>query len=227
MARFYKDWFKIGEGLGNFLSFGDYPLDNNANSTNLFVPRGAILGRNLAAVEPVDLANPDEIQEFVANSWYDYSAGKSTGLHPYDGETAPNYTGPQAAYQNLDVSQPYSWDKTPRWKGKPMEVGALARVLIMYARNTAGARNYVNRALADLKLPLSAMYSTMGRIVAQSIDTQVIADQLQGWFNDLKTNIKVDLKTHNAEFFDPATWPDGVLTASATPRRRAARWATG
>ena len=227
MARFYKDWFKVGEGLGNFLSFGDYPLDNNANSTNLFVPRGAILGRNLAVVEPVDLNNPDEIQEFVANSWYDYSAGKSTGLHPYDGETAPNYTGPQAAYQNLDVSQPYSWDKTPRWKGKPMEVGALARVLIMYARNTAGARDYVNRALADLKLPLPAMYSTMGRIVAQSIDTQVIADQLQGWFNDLKTNIRSDLTTHNAQFFDPATWPDGVLTGvgyTEAPRGALGHW---
>jgi hydrogenase large subunit len=209
MARFYKDWFKRGEGLGNFLSFGDYPNDNSHQSTDLFVPRGALLGRDLSTIHAVDLNDASQVQEFVASSWYDYTAGKSAGLHPYDGETTPAYTGPQAAYASLDVTRPYSWDKTPRWKGKPMEVGPLARVLLMYAKGNASTRDKVNQALAELKLPISALYSTMGRIVAQSIDTHVIADQMQVWLDALKANIaRGDLATHDPQFFNPSSWPD-------------------
>lgn len=228
VARFYKDWFKLGEGVGNFLSFGEYPNDNSPNSTNLFVPRGAIIGRDLSAVQPVDLNDAAQVQEFVANSWYDYSAGKTVGLHPYDGETTPDYTGPQAPFNNLNVSAPYSWDKTPRWKGKPMEVGPLARILVMYAKGNASVRDKVNQALVDLKLPLSAMYSTMGRMVAQAIDTHVIADQMQVWFDAFKANIAVgDLTTHNPQYFDPATWRDGIIRGvgyTEAPRGALGHW---
>lgn len=77
--------------------------------------------------------NRDEIHEFVAHSWYDYEGGKDAGLHPYDGETKLNYTGPKPPYDQLDVDQSYSWLKSPRWKGHAMEVGPLARVLMLYA----------------------------------------------------------------------------------------------
>lgn len=47
MARFYPEWFALGEGLGNFLSFGDYPQDDNpswgALAPKLAIPSGAIL----------------------------------------------------------------------------------------------------------------------------------------------------------------------------------------
>ncbi len=178
----------------------------------------------------MDLNDPSQVQEFVANSWYDYSVGKNAGLHPYDGETTPNYTGPQAAFANLNVAAPYSWDKTPRWKGNAMEVGPLARVLLMYAKGNASTRDKVNQALTDLKLPMSAMYSTMGRILAQSIDTQVIADQMQVWFDAFKANIASgDLVTHNAQFFDPATWPDGTIKGvgyTEAPRGALGHWVT-
>lgn len=228
LAGHYKDWFTRGEGLGNFLTFGEYPQNDSADiSSNLFVPRGAIIGRNLSNIQPVDLSAQNEIQEFVSHSWYDYSAGKSAGLHPYQGETTLNYTGPQANYQNLDESKPYSWVKAPRWKGRPMEVGPLARVLMMYARDNAAVRTHVDRALRDLNLPFSAMYSTMGRMLAESIDTQVTADQLQVWFNQLTANIASgDFRTHNAAKFDPATWPAtarGVGFAEA-PRGALGHW---
>jgi hydrogenase large subunit len=230
LASHYKDWFGRGEGLGNFLTFGEYPQNDNADiSSNLFVPRGAIIGRNLDNIQPVDLKNPDEIQEFVSHSWYDYSDGKNAGLHPFQGETTLNYTGPQANYQNLDVNQSYSWVKAPRWKGKPMEVGPLARILMMYANNRDAVRGHVDRALHDLDLPFRAMYSTMGRMLAESIDTQVTADQLQVWFNQLTANIaRGDFRTHNAEKFDPATWPamaQGIGFTEA-PRGALGHWLT-
>lgn len=208
LGKFYKDWFKKGEGIGNFLTFGDFPETDALDPGNLFIPRGAIVNRDLSQVLPVDLNNPNEIQEFVANSWYDYSGGKTTGLHPFDGETTPAYSGPRAPYAALDSSKPYSWEKTPRWKGKPMEVGALARVLVLYAKGNPAARQWVNSALGELKLPLGALYSTMGRMVAQAIDTRVIVDRMPVWYAQLMANIaRGDLATHNAAKFDPATWP--------------------
>ena len=226
LSGYYKDWFKRGEGLGNFLTYGDYPQNDNADiSSSLFVPRGAIIGRNLNNIQPVDLKAPNEVQEFVASSWYDYSTGKSTGLHPFVGETTPNYTGPKVPHDSLDVSQPYSWVKAPRWKGNPMEVSPLARMLMMYGKGNQNIRTHVDRALRDLDLPFSAMYPTMGRILAQSIEAQITADELQVWFNQLTANIASgDYRTHSAEKFDPATWP---ATAQGHGFSEAARGALG
>jgi hydrogenase large subunit len=229
MAKFYPDWFKKGEGIGNFLTFGDFPEDDTNDPANLFIPRGAILNRDLSTVHPVDLNDPTEIQEFVANSWYDYSTGKDSGLHPYDGETTPSYTGPVSAYQNLAPDQAYSWEKTPRWKGHPMEVGALPRVLMLYAKGNADTRGYVNNALSELKQPLSALYSTLGRLVAQSIDTRIMAERLSVWYGQLTANIaRGELATHNAAKFDPATWPASARGVGFTeaPRGGLGHWLT-
>jgi hydrogenase large subunit len=230
LAGHYKDWFGRGEGLGNFLTFGEYPQDDSADTaSNLFVPRGAIVGRDLGNIQPVDLRDPDEVQEFVAHSWYDYSTGKEAGLHPFQGETTLNYTGPRAAYRNLDVNQSYSWVKAPRWKGNAMEVGPLARILMMYATGNRAARTHVDRALRDLGLPFSAMYSTMGRILAESIDTQLVADEMQVWFNQLTANIgSGDFRTHDASKFNPSTWPATTrgVGFNEAPRGALGHWLT-
>ena len=93
-----------------------------------------ILDRDLSHIEPVDLNDPAQIQEFVAHSWYDYSAGKTAACIPMRGETTLDYTRPQAALPATRRRQVYSWLKSPRWRGKAMEVGPLARVLMLYAK---------------------------------------------------------------------------------------------
>jgi hydrogenase large subunit len=93
IAGFYKDWFGRGEGLGNFLSFGDLPSKSMNDVDSFLFPRGAILGRNLSDIHEVDFADPNGVQEFASHSWYDYSGGKDQGLHPWDGETTLNYEG--------------------------------------------------------------------------------------------------------------------------------------
>ena len=57
----------------------------------------------------------------------------TTARHPYDGETNPKYSGPKPPYEFLDVDKKYSWLKSPRYDGKPMEVGPLARMVVGYA----------------------------------------------------------------------------------------------
>jgi len=90
-------------------------------------PSGVILGRDLKTIHPVDMHNPAEIQEFVSHSWYKYKAGKDKGLHPYGRRDRVRLHGPKPPYKQLDVDKQYSWLKAPRWKGKSVEVGPLAR----------------------------------------------------------------------------------------------------
>lgn len=227
IASFYKDWFARGEGIGNFMTYGDFPEKGTDDPGSRLIPAGAILGRDLTKIHPIDPTSPQEIQEFVAHSWYDYAEGKSAGLHPYDGETSLNYTGPKPPYDQLDVTQSYSWLKSPRWKGKAMEVGPLARVLMLYASGHEPTRALANAALKKLDLPLTAMFSTLGRTAARTLESQIVVDQMQIWLANLIANIRAgDLAVHNPEKWDPATWPKeargvGVMEA---PRGALAHW---
>jgi hydrogenase large subunit len=54
-------------------------------------------------------------------------------LHPYDGETTLDYTGPPPPFRTTRRSGTYSWVKAPRWRGKPMEMGPLARIVLLHA----------------------------------------------------------------------------------------------
>ena len=208
IASFYKDWGQRGEGLGNFLCYGDLPATSMDDPSSFFLPAGVILNRDLSTVHPVDLNNDAEIQEFVSHSWYDYSKGKDSGLHPYDGETDLNYTGPKPPYKHLEVDKSYSWLKSPRWKGIPMEVGPLARVLTLYAKGHEQTRELVGMTLKKLDLPVQALYSTLGRTAARTLETKIIVDGMQGMYDQLIANIKAgDIKTFNETLWEPSTWP--------------------
>ncbi|MET0044885.1 MAG: nickel-dependent hydrogenase large subunit [Candidatus Thiodiazotropha sp. 6PLUC3] len=208
VAGFYKDWGERGEGLGNFMCYGDLPGTSMDDPDSFFFPSGVILDRDLSTVHPLDLNNADEIQEHISHSWYDYSGGKEQGLHPYDGETTLNYTGPEPPYKHLDVDQSYSWLKAPRWKGKAVEVGPLARVLMMYANGHEQTKELVGMTLSKLDLPTRALFSTLGRTAARTLETKILADAMQGWYDQLIANIKGgDTKTFNETLWDPSTWP--------------------
>ena len=105
IAGFYKDWAAQGEGLGNFMCYGDFPAHGMNDPKSFLIPRGVILDRDLSTIHEVDLHDAGQIQEYVSHAWYDYDGGKDEGLHPYDGETRLNYTGPQPPYQYLDVEK--------------------------------------------------------------------------------------------------------------------------
>ncbi len=227
IASFYKDWFKRGSGVRNFLTFGDMPEKGMDDPSSYFIPGGAILDRDLSKIHPIDLNDPDQIQEFIAHSYYDYSVGKDKGLHPYDGETNLNYTGPKPPYDFLDIENSYSWLKSPRWKGQPMEVGPLARVLTLYASGHEPTVDLAGAVLKQLDVPIDALFSTLGRTAARTLETKLIGDQMNVWLNNLVANIKSgDLSVHNDSLFDPSTWPKearGVGFMEA-PRGALAHW---
>jgi hydrogenase large subunit len=214
IAGFYKDWGARGEGLGNFLTFGEFPAKSIWDTESLMIPRGVILNRDLSTIHPVDMHADGEIQEFVSHSWYKYSVGDKTGLHPYKGETEFNYTGPKPPYEHLDVEQKYSWLKSPRWKGKSMEVGPLARVLMLYAHGHEPTKELVGMTLNKLDVPVTALFSTLGRTAARTLESKIIADAMQGMFDQLMANIKAgDLRTFNETLWEPSSWPKSAKGA--------------
>jgi hydrogenase large subunit len=227
IAGFYKDWGARGEGLGNFLSFGDLPSKGFWDTDSYLIPRGVILNRDLSKIHPIDLDADTEIQEFVSHSWYKYSQGDGQGLHPFKGETELNYTGPKPPYEHLDVNQKYSWLKSPRWQGKSMEVGPLARVLMLYASGNAQAKELVNYTLKTLNVPVDALFSTLGRTAARTLESKILADAMQGWYDQLIANIKAgELRTFNDQYWEPSTWPkhmQGVGLMEA-PRGGLSHW---
>jgi hydrogenase large subunit len=227
VASFYKDWFSRGEGLGNFMTYGDFPAAGLDDPGSWMIPSGVILDRDLSRIHPLDLNDPGQVQEFVSHSWYDYTTGKDSGLHPYEGETELNYTGPKPPYDFLDTDQAYSWLKSPRWRGHAMEVGPLARVLMLYASGHEPTRELAHYALSTLDAPLEAMFSTLGRTAARTLETKIIGDQMNIWLDNLVANIKAgDLAVHNNELWDPSTWPSEARGVGFTeaPRGGLAHW---
>jgi [NiFe] hydrogenase large subunit/hydrogenase large subunit len=202
VASFYKEWAGIGAGVGNYLSYGEFP---DPVSGKLFFPPGIILARDLAKVYPVD---HKKIAEYVDHSWYDYSGGQGKGAHPWDGETEAKYTGPKPPYQNLDTDRKYSWVKSPRYEERPMEVGPLAKLLVAYASGHQETRDAVTLVLKHLNVGPEALFSTLGRTGARGIDCLITVQQLPKWLDQLEKNIaRGDLRIHAQEKWDPSTWP--------------------
>jgi [NiFe] hydrogenase large subunit/hydrogenase large subunit len=205
IAGFYKEWARIGGGTGNYLAVGEFPEADVREIDSLYLPRGIVLDRNLEEVHPYD---HEKVKEYVTSSWYEYSGGEETGLHPWEGETKPKYTGPPTPWRYLQDHPKYSWMKAPRYDGRPMEVGPLARMLVAYAAGHGDARDLVSDTLNRLQLPPSTLFSTLGRTAARGIETVLLAHRMEKWYGDLVARIKAgDVSTFNAERWDPQTWP--------------------
>jgi len=208
IAPFYKEYAAIGGGLGNFLSWGEFPSGDIADTSSYLVPRAAILNRDLNNLVVPDPRDAAKMQEFISHSWYRYSGGDNLGLHPWQGETALNFTGPKPPYEQLEVEQKYSWLKAPRWNETPMEVGPLARVLIMYAAGHPQTKELVDLTLKTLDAPVEALFSTLGRTAARAIETKVFADAMRGYYDDLVATIRAgDTRTFNRDRWEPLSWP--------------------
>ncbi len=208
IAPYYLEYCGLGEGLGNFLTWGEFPGEDNSDTSKFLVPRAVILNRDLGNIQEPNPNDFDKMQEFIAHSWYDYSKGDDAGLHPWNGETNIHYTGPKPPYDYLDVEKKYSWLKAPRWAGTPMEVGPLSRVLAMYAAGHEQTKTLVDTVLKTLDVPITAVFSTLGRTAARAIETKVFADAMRGYFNDLVAEINAgNTRTYNGDKWDPGTWP--------------------
>ncbi|MDR0997195.1 MAG: nickel-dependent hydrogenase large subunit [Zoogloeaceae bacterium] len=238
IAGFYKDWL-YGGGISNqsLLCYGEIPnLANDYSPGNLLLPRGAILNGKLDEIHEVDLKDPEQVQEFVDHSWYKYPAGVK-GLHPFDGVTEPDFQlgpktkGTKTRIESLDESGKYSWIKAPRWRGHAMEVGCLSRMVMAYVqpKQYPFIKETVDAVLKQLDLPVSALFSTLGRTAARGIETLYCTHLQETMFQRLIDNLKHgDSNTANTTLWDPKTWPREARGAGASeaPRGALGHWIT-
>ena len=217
IASFYKDW-GFGGGLSskNVMSYGEFPaIPNDYTNASWMLPNGAILNGDLSTVYDVDPRDPEQIQEFVAHSWYQYEDGRpDAGLHPWEGETepkfelGPNAKGSKTNIEEIDEGGKYSWLKAPRWRGNAMEVGPLARYLVAYARGQEDIKAQVDGLLSALDLPVTALFSTLGRTAARGLECSWTAHKMREVFDGMMANIKAgNVATANMDMWEPVTWP--------------------
>ncbi len=227
IAPYYLDWGSIGGGLKNYLCYGDLPTDGFGNVASFKFPRGAILDRNLSEIHEVDGKDEDQIKEYIKHSWYEYSGGDDEGLFPFKGETKLNFTGPNPPFDQLNVEGKYSWVKTPRWRGNPMEVGPLSRMLVGYASGKPEFQEIVDSTLAALEVPVGALFSTLGRTAARAMETKLMAEWALEFYDSLISNIKKgDQKMANMDIWEPELWPPEAsgVGLSEAPRGALAHW---
>ncbi|MET0003010.1 MAG: nickel-dependent hydrogenase large subunit [Candidatus Thiodiazotropha sp.] len=234
VGQFYKGWLYGGGISGtSVLAYGDIPdRANDYSPGNLLMPSGAIINGNLKEVHEVDLRNPDEIQEFVPHSWYNYPDGVK-GLHPWDGVTednfqlGPNTKGTKTNIEQIDENAKYSWIKAPRWRVHAMEVGPLARYVVGYAKGHEEITEQINFVLKTLDVPVTALFSTLGRTAARALEADWAGDKMRYFMDKLMANIKAgDSSTANVDNWDPATWPKEAkgVGISEAPRGALGHW---
>jgi [NiFe] hydrogenase large subunit len=174
VAPYYLDWGGIG-GTTNFMSFGEFPEDET-DLNSRYIPQGVIYNRDMSKVEDF---NPDMIEEHVKRSWYEAGSPK----HPYKGETKPMFTDMD------DLDGKYSWMKAPRYGDASVETGPLATVLVAYAKGQPQAKAYVDTVLKKLGVGPEALFSTLGRTAARCVETLMVIDKMDEWFNRLEANV--------------------------------------
>ena len=207
IGSYYKDW-TYGGGINNYMSYGDFAPKDHYDIPSYRMKRGVILNGDFTKIHDIDLKDTSQIKEFVDHSWYEYKTEtKDGGLHPFEGETNLQYTGPEMPYNNLNTDEAYSWIKAPRYKGQPVETGPLARILINYAAGDKAVKKLVDDTLAKLDIPLTALQSALGRTIARGLESVLIADWLREDMDQLLANIKNGNQiTFNSAKWEPETW---------------------
>jgi [NiFe] hydrogenase large subunit/hydrogenase large subunit len=98
--------------------------------------------------------------------------------------------------------------KAPRYQGRPMEVGPLARMLVAYASGHDDVRGIIGEALGRLQVGPPALFSTLGRIAARAAETVLLAARMEVWYQQLVDRIKGgDVQTFTRDHWEPSSWP--------------------
>ena len=127
LALAYNDYFAMGKGCGNLLTYGAFPL-NDSGTEKLF-NRGVFLNGQ------IEKMNPDMITEDVSRAWYT----TETGGRPATADTVAE----------LQKNEAYSFVKAPRYGNDVCEVGPLARMWLtgIYTNGISAMDRIVARML--------------------------------------------------------------------------------
>lgn len=164
VAKAFPQYFEIGRGCGNFLCFGNFPLDDRGDK---LVRPGALIDGKWSALDV------EQISEETGHSWF----GGTSGLHPAHGQTIPAPTKAGA----------YSWIKAPRYRGTVVEVGPLARLLVNYHDpSQTWMRREIDAFLKATQIPAEKLVSVLGRHAARGLEALWIAQRAMQWLDEIE-----------------------------------------
>ncbi|WP_207062107.1 nickel-dependent hydrogenase large subunit [Motiliproteus sp. SC1-56] len=204
VGAFYTDWAGYGKGVTDYLCVPDLPID--AKGTKFAMPGGYIRNGDLSTFTPIKSFQDDFFKQSVAesskHSWYTGEAP----LHPWEGETVPNY-------DDFNDDGQYSWIKSPTFQGRPAQVGPLANVLCMAAAGHESTKTHLNFLVDSLNsvnklvggpggVGIEHLHSTLGRHAARAVRCAVMLDEMKAQWQMLVNNIATgDTDTYNRPSF--------------------------
>ncbi len=212
-----------GGGILSYMSYGDFRLDDTGfYHSELLFPSGLVLDGDISKVHEFD---PSKVSEDVTHSWY---KGSGAPEHPYEGTTIPEYTGlekKEDGFAYLKTDEKYSWIKSPLYDGKKVEVGPLARMVVGYVKGDKRIKKYVDNFLKRSKLPITVLFSTVGRTAARAIETELMADVMFEWVDELAKNVAAgDLSTWTEFDFDKVSANSKGVGLAEAPRGALGHW---
>lgn len=207
-----------GVNVKNFMTTTEFDIGDG----KVLFKGGVIMNGDFSKVEEID---PSQIAEDVTHAWY-----KADGpQHPYDGTTIPNQTDMierdtfHGKLPTLDQDGKYSWVKSPRYKGEPMEVGPLSSILVNYARGNKRVVDAVDAFLKRTGLPFAALLTTLGRTAARYLQASLVCDFEELTFKALLTSLKSDESTYVKTEIDDSKEYKGHAMIEA-PRGMLSHW---
>ncbi|MDY6796568.1 MAG: nickel-dependent hydrogenase large subunit [Actinomycetota bacterium] len=177
----FAPFLTAGDSGGNYLAYGGF--DEDSSGSEKFLPPGYILGNDVAKVMDFD---EQKIAEYVKHSWYTDDCGER---QPQDGKTEPD----------VHKKGAYSFIKAPRYDDNPMEVGPMARMLVMAGLELAGKQP--ERLMALIKslgleetintLVGEGKFGILPRHAMRALECKLIADQMDVWLDQLEPGAKI------------------------------------
>ncbi len=164
VAKAFPDYWKLGAGVGNFLSYGVFP-EAMAQDKKLFCG-GTVIEGKFAGL------NTGLIREDTAHSWFTDESGNG----PFAGETVPS------PHKN----GAYSWVKAPRYDGLPMEVGSLARMVVGYVSGHEPVKKEVTEFLKATGKGAADLPSVLGRHACRALEAGMLMGAMDEWIVSLK-----------------------------------------
>jgi quinone-reactive Ni/Fe-hydrogenase large subunit len=184
IAIAYRDEIKagIGRANGNFLCCGGYQFEDDMK---LFCG-GVIYNHDFKNIRDFD---ESKISEEIDRAWFMDKNGEHEVFY-----TDLNEDG---SLKTANENDKYSWIKAPRYDGKTMETGPLARVLVSYLKPNPLINTFVDEFLKDTDLELIDLSTTIGRNCARAIETIYVCEYIFKLTSRLIQNIK---------YYDTDTW---------------------
>ncbi|MBF0410793.1 MAG: nickel-dependent hydrogenase large subunit [Candidatus Riflebacteria bacterium] len=156
IAKVFPEYFSMGSWNGGFLSAGVFD----------FIPSGISYNKQVVEVDE---------NAFMEDSGFSYFSS-SGAVHPFEGQTVAM----------PDKAGAYSWVKAPRYNGKPLEVGPLARLMVTYPDRNHPLTIEADALLKYLNMDISRLHSVFGRHAARALEAKVIARKCIEWASQIK-----------------------------------------